>query len=293
MWSLFGHYLFLISPSVCASGGLCLVFVAFPWYIHYIFYIFISFLIIASILVTLKIEYTLSRCLWAYAASQTTNWYMKKPNKTESPSFVLLYDFCFQRQPFRFESFKDRDKYGKMNLKGKYGYVVSFCLAIRRTQPLLNEAQREKTYFQTCTANEDSNQPAHSHHLINLRCPHEETLHPWQSKNAPSEDFGQNAKCAGWSEPSLGTRVQNVVKCVLEAYEEVRLGHSQFARRSTGHSRLYNLYHPLGKFSGRPEIRLWLLMCMNLQILFSEKKGKEEKNISKCRLLYVSLHVKH
>ena len=39
--------------------------------------------------------------------------------------------------------------------------------------------------------NNDSNQPVHPHSLISLLCPHEETLHPWLSKNAPSEDSDQ------------------------------------------------------------------------------------------------------
>ena len=38
------------------------------------------------------------------------------------------------------------------------------------------EPQREEIYLLTCALNEDSNQPAHPHSLISLRCAHEETL---------------------------------------------------------------------------------------------------------------------
>ena len=65
----------------------------------------ISFGIIELILVTLKIEYRLSRC-WgrggvgggrAYTAWQITLLYMKNHNKSESLILVLLYVLCFQR----------------------------------------------------------------------------------------------------------------------------------------------------------------------------------------------------
>ena len=47
------------------------------------------------------------------------------------------------------------------------------------------EPQREETYHLTRAPNGDSNQPAHARTLINLRCPHEETLHLCKSKICP------------------------------------------------------------------------------------------------------------
>ena len=168
--------------------------------------------------------------------------YMKRLNKTESPIFVLLCSLCFQRQLFRFVSFKDQDKYGKVNLKGKYGYIVSPCLAIRRTQPWLNEPQREKTYLQTCAPNEDSNQTAHPRSLIRVFVIRMKKLcilgYPKMRPvkiltKMPNEQADLNYRLAYESEIFF--------KCVLEAYEEGRLGYSQFAHRSAGYSRLYNL----------------------------------------------------
>ena len=50
----------------------------------------------------------------------------------------------------------------------------------------LYESQREKKYLLTCSLNKDSNQPAHPRSLSESSCPHEETLHPWQSKMRPA-----------------------------------------------------------------------------------------------------------
>ena len=49
-------------------------------------------------------------------------------------------------------------------------------------------------FLQICAPNEESDQHAHSRSLISPRCPHEETLHPWLSKKAPSEDSDQTAR---------------------------------------------------------------------------------------------------
>ena len=58
---------------------------------------------------------------------------------------------------------------------------------------MLNESQLERMYLLTCAPNEDSNQPVHPRSLISLRCPHEETLHPWLFKMR-SEDSNQDAQ---------------------------------------------------------------------------------------------------
>ena len=55
-----------------------------------------------------------------------------------------------------------------------------------------------------------SNQPAHPRSLTSFRCPHEETLHPWQSKRAPSDDSDQTANAQSdqnlhWADMSDGT----------------------------------------------------------------------------------------
>ena len=44
-----------------------------------------------------------------------------------------------------------------------------------------------------------------------LRCTHEETLHPWLSKNKPREDSDQTARMRSWSESSLGAHVRRYV----------------------------------------------------------------------------------
>ena len=49
-----------------------------------------DFLYKIAILVTLKIEFHVSRCEGVYAESQTTLLYMKGLNKIESPVFVLF-----------------------------------------------------------------------------------------------------------------------------------------------------------------------------------------------------------
>ena len=62
-----------------------------PYYImvHIIFCI--SFVIIGPILVTLKVEYRLSRCYEAYITLNITPLYMKTRNKTESPIFFCVF----------------------------------------------------------------------------------------------------------------------------------------------------------------------------------------------------------
>ena len=47
-WHLFWHYLFLISPSFGALGGLCFVIVAFPGYLHLYSWLVISTLLISN-----------------------------------------------------------------------------------------------------------------------------------------------------------------------------------------------------------------------------------------------------
>ena len=46
------------------------------------------------------------------------------------------------------------------------------------------ELKREKKYLLTCAPNEDS-KSARDQPDLGLRCPHEETLHPWLSKMRP------------------------------------------------------------------------------------------------------------
>ena len=70
------------------------------------------------------------------------------------------------------------------------------------------ELQRGKMYRLTCGPNGDANQPAHPRSLVSLRCPHEETLHPWLSKMRPVKILIRLRECAGWSESSLGAHVQ-------------------------------------------------------------------------------------
>ena len=60
--------------------------------------------------------------------------------------------------------------------------------------PTALEPQREKMYLPTCPPNEDSNQTAHSHSLVSLRCPHEVTLTPWLSEMHPVKILIANAQ---------------------------------------------------------------------------------------------------
>ena len=41
-----------------------------------------------------------------------------------------------------------------------------------------------------------------------LRCPHEETLHPWLSQKRPVKILIRLRECAGWSESYLGAHVR-------------------------------------------------------------------------------------
>ena len=70
-------------------------------------------------------------------------------------------------------------------------YICFFLYIIEQ------ELQREKTYHLIYAPNEDSNQPRISMRIPQsdqiLRGPHEETLHPWLSKKAPSEGSDQTA----------------------------------------------------------------------------------------------------
>ena len=77
-----------------------------------------------------------------------------------------------------------------------------------------------------CAPNDDSNQPAHSRSLISLRCPHEETLHPWLSKMRPVKTLIRLRECAGWSETSQGALIRRYVfltlRVILWTLREVR-----------------------------------------------------------------------
>ena len=64
------------------------------------------------------------------------------------------------------------------------------------------ESQRERTYRLKYAPNDDSNQPAHSHSLISLSCPQEETLHQWLSKMQQVKILIRLRESAGWSESS-------------------------------------------------------------------------------------------
>ena len=80
-------------------------------------------------------------------------------------------------------------------------------------------SQREKMYLITCTPNEDPNQSAHLRSLNSLRCPHEETLHPWLSKMRPVKILIRLHECAVWSESSLDAHVQWYVFFTYGSYD--------------------------------------------------------------------------
>ena len=52
-----------------------------------------------------------------------------------------------------------------------------------------------------------------------LRCPHEETLHPWLSKICPVKILIRLRECAGWSESSLGAHVRRYVVWNCDSYD--------------------------------------------------------------------------
>ena len=79
-----------------------------------------------------------------------------------------------------------------------------------RTPTWLSKPQREKTYLLKCASNEDSNQPVHPQSHQSLRCPHEETLHPWLSKNRQWRfwsdcAYAQSDQNHRWAHMSKGT----------------------------------------------------------------------------------------
>ena len=61
-----------------------------------------------------------------------------------------------------------------------------------------------KTYRRTCAPNEDLNQPAQPHSLISLRCPRDETMHPWLSKMCPVKSLIRLRDCVVYSLLSRG-----------------------------------------------------------------------------------------
>ena len=72
------------------------------------------------------------------------------------------------------------------------------------------------TSYQRCVpTGKCSNQPAHPHSLISLRCPHKETLHPWLANMRPVKFLIRLCQCAGWSESSQGA---HVLRCVFWRY---------------------------------------------------------------------------
>ena len=62
------------------------------------------------------------------------------------------------------------------------------------TEKQLNEPQREKTYFLTCSHNEDSNKPVHPRSLSRVFVVHMKKLAFLAIQNTPSEDSGQTAR---------------------------------------------------------------------------------------------------
>ena len=64
-----------------------------------------------------------------------------------------------------------------------------------------------------------------------LRCPHEETLHPWLSKMRPVRILIRQRECAGWSDSSLGTHVRRYVflHCGSNDFDTAALEISQLA----------------------------------------------------------------
>ena len=60
-----------------------------------------------------------------------------------------------------------------------------------------------------------------------LRCPQEETLHPWLSKTRPVKIQIRLRECAGWSESSLGAHVQRYVFWRCGSLEQLSWGNVQ------------------------------------------------------------------
>ena len=54
----------------------------------------------------------------------------------------------------------------------------------------MSDTFEPQMYLLTCVPNEDSISPTHLRSIFSLRCPHEETLHPWLPK-FDSEDSDQ------------------------------------------------------------------------------------------------------
>ena len=79
--------------------------------------------------------------------------------------------------------------------------LIATCLGKLYAHKYMGRNVRKRTF---CAPHGDSYQPVHT--LISLRCPYEDTLHPWLFKMRPVKIL-----VSGWSESSLGAHVRRYV----------------------------------------------------------------------------------
>ena len=125
---------------------------------------------------------------------------------------------------------------GRKKLKGNW-YV--FIFASRQFESIRAKT-RENVPSGMC---EDSNQPPQSRTLMSLRCPHEESLHPWLSKKRPVKILIRLRECAVWSESSLGAHVRGM-------FSDVAAHMLTCHYRCTDSDRIYLVSHCLHPCSG-------------------------------------------
>ena len=142
----------------------------------------------------------LNNCkLFTNAESQTSGLF---PNPDVLSSLgehtdpALLYDQNFRHMPCKVWVISSYFMFSNASLPWEYHMssgtrwhcYCHFCHVDDRTVTVfnINGPQCQKTSLQICSPNEDSSQRAvRSDH--SLRCPHEETLHPWLFKMRPVE----------------------------------------------------------------------------------------------------------
>ena len=78
---------------------------------------------------------------------------------------------------------------------------------------------RENVLSDICAQRRFKSACASAHSVQSLRCPHEESLHPWLSKKHPENNLIRLRKYTGLSESLRGTNVRKNVFCPCGLYK--------------------------------------------------------------------------
>ena len=82
------------------------------------------------------------------------------------------------------------------------------------------EPQRTKKYLLICAPTKTQIILRSPESDQNLRCPFQETLHPWLSKTRPAKILIRLRECAVWSESSLGAHIRKYVSGHFGSFEK-------------------------------------------------------------------------